>query len=261
MHDSTCIFGLKGKLALVTGGSRGLGFQMAAALGRAGVRVVITARKEAELAEAQAELRAEGIDVLALQHSLSDFGAAAALIERIENEMGSVDILVNNAGTTWGGSAETLQMANWQKVLDVNLSGTWALTQAVANRFMIPRKSGSIIFVASVQGLGGVAPGGTPTLAYNTTKAAQINLARTLAAEWGPYGIRVNALLPGWFPTKMTRATLAVEGHGFVERIPLGRLGDPARDIDGPLIFLASDASRYVTGHALVVDGGMTSVV
>jgi NAD(P)-dependent dehydrogenase (short-subunit alcohol dehydrogenase family) len=255
------MFDLKGRVALVTGGSRGLGLQMAAALGRAGCRLVITARKEVELHEALARLQSEGLEATSYQNDLSDLNSFDALVNRIADSCGNLDILVNNAGATWGGPAEGLAMQNWLKVINVNLNGTWALTQAVARRFMIPRRKGSIIFVASVQGLGGVAPGGTPTVAYNTTKAAQINLARTLAAEWGPHNVRVNALLPGWLPTKMTHATLEAEGSRLLTRIPLGRLGDPDRDLGGPIVFLASDAARYVTGQALAVDGGLSSVI
>jgi gluconate 5-dehydrogenase len=234
---------------------------MAAALGRAGASLIITARKEAELHDARTQLQSEGFETIAFQNDLSDLNSIDPLVNRIADYCGGLVILVNNAGITWGGAAEGLAIQNWLKVVNLNLNGTWALTQAVARRFMIPPRKGSIIFVASVQGLGGVAPGGTPTVAYNTTKAAQINLARTLAAEWGPHNIRVNALLPGWLPTKMTRTTLEAEGSRLLARIPLGRLGDPNRDLAGPIVFLASDAACYVTGQALAVDGGLSTVV
>ncbi|HEY3746736.1 MAG TPA: SDR family oxidoreductase [Gemmatimonadaceae bacterium] len=261
MSSPLSLFDLHGRTALVTGGSRGLGLEMARTLGLAGARLVITARKVLELQDAQKQLLESGIDAVAYQHDLADHRSTAPLVERIEREVGAIDILVNNAGTTWGGAAATLELDAWMKVVSVNLTGTWVLTQAVAACFMIPRKAGSIVIVASVQGLGGVVPGGAPTVAYNTTKAGQINLARALAAEWGPHHVRVNSLLPGWLPTKMTHTTLNSGGESLKARIPLGRLGEPSQDIGGPVLFLASDASRYVTGHALVVDGGLTCAV
>ena len=260
MADSNKLFQLDGKLALITGASQGLGLHMAMALGLAGARVAITARKAVELDQAQGYLQAAGVNVVALQHDLARVASTPVLVDEIDRRCGPIDVLVNNAGATWGGPAATLELANWQKVVDVNLTGTWVLTQAVATRFMIPRKTGSIIIISSVQGLGGIAPGGTPTVVYNTTKAAQINLARSLAAEWGCHNVRVNAILPSWFPTKMTRSTLEHAGDSILARTPLGRLGDPEADIGGPVLFLASEASRYITGHALAVDGGLSAV-
>lgn len=257
----TSEFRLDGKVCLVTGGSRGLGFGMASALGRAGARVAITARKQAELDTACQELARLGIEARAYVNDLADFATAPQLAEMVKADFGPVDVLVNNAGATWGAPAAALDWAGWQKVVDVNLHGTWALTQAVANSSMLPRQTGSIIMVASVAGLAGVAPKGTHTVAYNTTKAGQINLARSLGSEWGGQGIRVNSILPGWFGTKMTTATLDHHGDEYIARIPLGRFGDPDTDLDGPVLFLASDASKYVTGHALVVDGGMSTVI
>lgn len=260
-EGTPALFDLHGKTCLVTGGSRGIGQAIARALGEAGARVAITARKEAELEESRAALAALGIEVAAFRNDLGQEGEAGPLVDRVTAEFGPIDVLVNNAGATWGEPAETLSSESWHKVIDVNLNGTWALTQAVANGCMLPRGSGSIIMVASVGGLFAQPPGKTQTAAYHASKAAQINLVRALASEWGARGIRVNALAPGWFETRMTEATLNIERDAQTARLPLGRFGDVATDIGGPALFLASDASRYVTGHTLVVDGGMTAVL
>lgn len=255
------LFDMTGKVCLVTGGSRGIGFAIAKALGEAGARVAITARKADELEQAQAELRARGIDVFACQNDVGREAEAAPLVAQVADALGPIDVLVNNAGATWGEAAETVVMDRWRKVIDVNLNGTWALTQAVATHCMLPRTTGSVIMVASVGGLFAQPPGAAQTAAYHASKAAQINLARALAAEWGGRGVRVNALAPGWFETRMTQATLDATREEQTARLPLGRFGDVATDIAGPALFLASEASRYVTGHALVVDGGMTAVL
>jgi gluconate 5-dehydrogenase len=255
------LFALHGKTALVTGGSRGLGFAIARALGEAGARIAITARKAPELEAARAKLAADGVDAVAYQNDLAVEDEAAPLVARVMQDLGPIDVLVNNAGATWGGAASTLELRHWHKIIDVNLNGTWALTQATAVASMLPRRTGSIIMVASVGGIAAQPPDGTPTAAYHASKAAQINLARALASEWGDQGVRVNCLLPGWFETKMAAATIGLRKDALIARLPLGRFGDVATDIAGPALFLASDASRYITGHALVVDGGMTAVL
>jgi len=254
------LFRLAGKTALITGGSRGLGFAMAQALGAAGAEVIIAARKQDELDTAYRALIAAGIQTIALRHDVSDATRADAFVESVLKETRQIDILVNNAGATWGAPAAAYPAEGWRKVMDVNVNGAWALTQAVAVRSMIPRRTGSIIMISSVLGLGGGRPGSLSTLAYNVAKAAQVNLTKSLAAEWGAHGIRVNAILPGWIPTKMSKATLAEHGDTWLSVTPLGRFGAP-EELAGPILFLASDASSYVTGHALVVDGGLTCCV
>ena len=255
------VFGLAGKTCLVTGGSRGIGLGIARALGAAGATVIITARKALELDAALIELRAADINAFSYQHDLADIETSRPLVARIKDEIGEIDVLVNNAGVTWGAPAAEMDWANWRKVMQVNLDGVWALTQAVAADSMIPRQTGSIIMVASVAGLRANAPAGNRTVGYNTSKAGQINLARTLAAEWGQYGVRVNALLPGAFATKMMKDVLATRRAEIESRISLQRVGDPERDIGFTVVFLVSDAARYITGHALVVDGGVSSIV
>jgi gluconate 5-dehydrogenase len=248
------LFDLGGKVALVTGGSRGLGLQMAEALGELGARVALTARKREELDEAAAHLAQQGIEAAVFQNDLGKLDSIPALVDAVLGRFGTVDVLVNNAGTTWGAPAEDHPAEAWHKVMNLNLHGTFFLTQAVAKRCMIPRRSGKVVIVASVAGLSGNPPG-MQTVAYNTSKGALVNLTRTLAAEWGPHGINVNAICPGFFPSKMTKGLLSVISDSVVARTPLRRLGND-EDLKGAVAFLASEASRHITGQYLAVDGG-----
>ena len=248
------LFDLGGKVALVTGGSRGLGLQMAEALGEMGAKVAITARTRDELDEAVAHLAKQGIEAAAFQADLGKAEVIPGLLDAVLARFGTVDVLVNNAGTTWGAPAEDHPAEAWHKVMNLNLHGTFFLTQAVAKRCMIPRRSGKVVIVASVAGLSGNPPG-MQTVAYNTSKGALVNLTRALAAEWGPHGINVNAICPGFFPSKMTKGLLSVISDSVVARTPLRRLGND-EDLKGAVAFLASEASRHVTGQYLAVDGG-----
>ena len=248
------LFDLTGKVALVTGGSRGLGLQMAEALGEMGARVAITARKPDELAEAQAHLESLGIEALAIPGDLSQFDQIPAMVDRTVESLGAIDILVNNAGATWGAPAEEHPAAAWNKVMNLNINALFFLTQEVAKRCMIPRRSGKVINIASVAGLAG-GPPGTTTIAYNTSKGAAVNFTRALASEWGRHNINVNAICPGYFPTRMTHGTLQKIGEKLVAATPLQRLGGD-EDIKGTVVFLASEASRHVTGQYVAVDGG-----
>jgi gluconate 5-dehydrogenase len=248
------LFDLGGKVALVTGGSRGLGLQMAEALGEMGAKVALTARKRDELDEAVAHLARQGIEAAAFQADLGKAEVIPGLLDAVLARFGTVDVLVNNAGTTWGAPAEDHPAEAWHKVMNLNLHGTFFLTQAVGKRCMIPRRSGKVVIVASVAGLSGNPPG-MQTIAYNTSKGALVNLTRALAAEWGPHGIRVNAICPGFFPSKMTKGLLSVISDSVVARTPLRRLGND-EDLKGAVVFLASEASRHVTGQYLAVDGG-----
>lgn len=251
---------LAGQVAMVTGGSRGLGRAIAFALGRSGAKVIITARHRPELEATVSDLRVAGIDAHCVVNDIGQTGLVPMLVESILEQHERIDILVNNAGATWGAQAEAYPPEAWIKVVDVNLNGTWTLTQGIAARSMIPRRTGSVIIVSSAAGLGGYMPNTVPTVAYNASKAALINLAKTLAGEWGQYGVRVNALLPGWFMTRMSKHTLAELGDSVIRRIPLGRVG-LEEDIIGPVLFLASDASRYVSGQAIAVDGGISAAM
>lgn len=258
-HTVQQLFDLRGKTALVTGGSRGLGLQLAQALGEAGARVMITARKADELEAATATLQSQGIDTRWVAADCGREEDIQRLVQETLQRMGDIDILVNNAGATWGASAETHPVAAWDKVMNLNVRGYFLLSQAVGQHSMIARRAGRIINVASIAGLGGNPPE-MKTLAYNTSKGAVINFTRALAAEWGPYNITVNAICPGFFPSKMTAGTLEALG---VERLkahaPLQRLGDD-EDLKGLCVLFASAAGKHITGQWLAVDGGVSCV-
>jgi NAD(P)-dependent dehydrogenase (short-subunit alcohol dehydrogenase family) len=245
---------LSGKVALVTGGSRGLGLQMAEALGEMGARVALTARKAAELDAAVKHLAAQGVEALAIPVDLGRRENVPGVVDAVAARFGTVDVLVNNAGTTWGAPAEDYPAEAWDKVMRLNIDAMFFLSQEVARRFMIPRRSGKIVNIASVAGLSGNPPG-MQTIAYNASKGAAVNLTRALAAEWGRHDLNVNAICPGFFPSKMTHGLLDVIGDAVIAMTPLGRLGGD-EDLKGAVVFLASAASRHVTGQVLVVDGG-----
>jgi len=254
------LFDLTGQTALVTGSSRGLGLQLAEALGEQGARVVLSARKADELRVAQAHLRDRGIEA----DWIAADGAVEADIARLADEalarLGHIDILVNNAGATWGAPAEDHPVEAWDKVMNLNIRGLFLLTQRVGKQSMIPRRCGRIINVASIAGLSGNAPGTMETIAYNTSKGAVLNFTRTLAGEWGRYGITVNALAPGLFPSKMTHGSLERMGVDNMRAgIPLHRLGDD-EDLKGTAVLFASQAGKHITGQVLAVDGGVSAV-
>lgn len=253
------LFDLKGRTALITGGSRGLGLQMAHALGEAGARVLISSRKAADLEEASAELKAAGIDAQWIAADGQSEEECRRLVDEAMQRLGSIDILVNNAGAAWGAAAEDHPVEAWDKVMDLNVRSYFILSQEVARRSMIPRKRGSIINTASIAGLGGN-PRGMKTIAYNTSKGAVINFTRALAAEWGDHGIRVNAICPGFFPSKMTQGTLKAMGEEkLAAHAPLGRLGDD-EDLKGLTLLFASDAGKHITGQWMAVDGGVSII-
>jgi gluconate 5-dehydrogenase len=248
------LFDLSGKVALVTGGSRGLGLQMAEALGEVGAKIAITARKQGELDEAQAHLGQRKIDTLAIAGDLSKPETIPHVVDEVMKRFGNIDILVNNAGTTWGAPTVEHPPEAWRKVMSLNIDAVFLLSQEVGKRCMIPRRSGKIVNIASIAGLRANPPG-MATIAYNTSKAAAIHFTRALAAEWGPYGINVNVICPGFFPSKMSKGLLEKIERQVVERTPLHRLGGD-EDLKGAIVFLASEASRHVTGQFLAIDGG-----
>jgi gluconate 5-dehydrogenase len=262
MHARTVqqLFDLTGKTALVTGGSRGLGLQMAHALGEAGAKVMISSRKAEDLEQAVADLQAAGIDARWIAADC----AKADDIERLANEtlhrMGDVDILVNNAGASWGAPAEDHPLEAWDKVMNLNVRGYFLLSQAIAKKSMIARRSGRIINIASIAGLNGN-PAFMKTIAYNTSKGAVVNFTRALGAEWGAYNITVNAICPGFFPSKMTAGMLSAVGEEkMATSAPLKRLGDD-EDLKGVCLLFASDAGKHITGQCLAVDGGVSAVI
>jgi len=248
------LFDLSGKVALITGGSRGLGLQMAEALGDLGAKLTITARKQGELGEASAHLTKLGFEVLTVASDLSQFDKIPQLVDQILAKFGGIDILINNAGATWGAPAESYPAEGWKKVIDLNLNAMFFLTQDVGRRSMLPRRSGKIINIASVAALHGGSEEMT-TIAYNTSKAGVLGFTRALAAEWGQYNVNVNAICPGFFPSKMSRGILEKIEKAIIARTPLHRLGGP-EDLKGTVALLASDASRHITGQYIVVDGG-----
>lgn len=254
------LFDLTGRTALVTGGSRGLGLQIAEALGEQGARVALVARKADELDAAGAHLKSRvGIDALPLVCDLSAVAAIPAMVERAVAALGPIDILVNNAGTTWGAPTLEHPLEAWNKVVMLNLTAMFVLTQEIGRRCMVPRRRGKIINIASILGLvGGGDPGRAPTLAYNTSKGGVVSFTRSLAVEWAQYAINVNAIAPGFFPTKMTQGVLASAGEAIADRAPLKRVGGP-EDLKGLIALFASDASAFITGQIVAVDGGVTA--
>ena len=253
------LFDLSGQVALVTGGSRGLGLQIAEALGEAGAKIMLTSRKAADLEEAAAHLQARGIDTRWIAADASKPEDAQRVVTETMERLGQIDILVNNAGASWGAPAEEHPIEAWDKVMDLNIRSLFVFAQAVAKASMIPRKSGRIINVASIAGLGGNSAV-MKTIAYNTSKGAAVNFTRALAGEWGQYGITVNALAPGFFPSKMTKGLLAAVGEEkMAAHAPLNRIGDD-EDLKGAALLFASKAGKHITGQILAVDGGVSAI-
>jgi NAD(P)-dependent dehydrogenase (short-subunit alcohol dehydrogenase family) len=254
------LFSLEGKTALVTGGSRGLGLQMAEALGEQGARLVLSARKQDELDEAVAHLARRGIEASCIAVDLAQEAQVQPFVEEALRRLGQVDILVNNAGASWGAPAEDYPLEAWDKVMNLNVRSVFLVAQAVGKLSMIPRRYGRIVNISSIAGLAGNPPGTMQTLAYNTSKGAVINLTRTLAGEWGRYNITVNSIAPGFFPSKMTKGVLSTFGADVLAKdAPLGRIGD-AEDLKGAVVLFASDAGKHITGQTLAIDGGVTAV-
>jgi gluconate 5-dehydrogenase len=251
---------LSGRVALITGGSRGLGLQIAEALGEMGAKLAITARKQDELDSAVAHLQKQHIQAISQVCDIGKREAIAPLADAVLKKFGKVDILVNNAGATWGAPAEDYPLEAWDKVMNLNVRSIFLLSQAVGKRSMIPRRSGRIINIASIAGLAGNGPGTMKTVAYNTSKAALINFTRALAGEWGEYGINVNALAPGFFPSKLSAGVIKAMGEDkLAAAAPLQRLGGD-EDLKGAVALFASDAGRHITGQVLAVDGGVSAV-
>jgi len=251
------LFDLSGKTAIVTGGGSGIGRQLAGALAEVGANLVLCARKVERCEDAAAALAKLGVRTLALKCDVRKPDDVRSVVERTVEELGGVDVLVNNAGAAWGAPAEDTPLEGWQKVVDVNLTGVFLFAQA-AGRVMIERDGGSIVNISSVAGLRGSPPGAMDAIAYNASKGGVISFTRDLAHKWAQYGIRVNSIAPGWFPSDMTKVLLEQHGDEFLKSIPLRRFGGPD-DLKGAIAFLASPASAFVTGQTLVVDGGQSA--
>lgn len=254
------LFDLSGRVALVTGCSGGLGVQMAKALAARGSRLVIIARRYEKLLEVQHEIEAAyGVEVLPLQCDITDTGAVDKMVEDAVARFGRIDIVVNNAGTGAVAPAEDITDAQFENEMQIDLFGSFRVARAVAKKSMIPNQYGRIINIASMYGLVGnkIAPASP----YHAAKGGVVNMTRALAAEWGKYGITVNAICPGYFITPLTKETLESEYFANYAKtvIPMERYGHEG-ELDSAVCFLAADASRYVTGVALPVDGGYTCV-
>lgn len=248
------LFDLTGKTALITGGGRGLGAQIAEGFAEAGANIILCSRKVEACQEKADRLAKLGVKTLALSCDISKPEDVHKVIEETVKEFCSIDILVNNSGATWGAPAEEMPLDAWQKVINVNVTGTFLMSQA-AGKIMIEQRSGKIINIASVAGLGGTDPRVMDTIGYNTSKGAVITMTKDLAVKWGRYGINVNAIAPGFFPTKMSAAIIEQGKNPILEATPLRRFGSDD-DLKGAALFLASNASNYVTGDVLIVDGG-----
>lgn len=252
------LFDLSGKVALVTGGSRGLGEEMALGLGEAGAAVAITARRDAWLRPTEEALKGHGIDVLAMSCDVSKADQVEAAVAAVLDRFGTIDILINNAGISWGAPADSMPHDKWQAVLDVNVTGSFFMSQVVGRHLIQRGRGGKIINVASIAGLVGTPSGVLDAVGYSASKGAVIALTRDLAVKWAPHGITVNAIAPGFFPTRMTQGVLERSQQYVEQTIPMGRVGRPG-ELKGVALFLASAASDYITGQVIVVDGGVTA--
>ncbi len=253
------LFDLTGKIAIVTGGSRGLGLQMAEALAEYGAKVVLTARKQAELDTAVAHLHALDCQADAFAADFSNPDSIRSFIEWLDQRYDRVDILVNNAGTAWGSSTLDHSIEGWNKVMALNLTAPFLLTQAIGRRWMVPNRSGRIVNIASIEGLQGQHAELGSMIGYSSSKGGLVNFTRALAAEWGQYGVTVNAIAPGFFRSKLTAVTLDRIETMVVAHTPLGKLGGPA-DLKGAALLFASDAGGHITGQVLAIDGGATVI-
>ena len=249
------LFDLTGKTAIVTGGSRGIGKEMAEGLAEAGANLMLCARRAEWLEETVNEFAARGFNAAGKVCDVSNPEEVQAVVDSTIKRFGSVDILINNAGISWGAMPEDMPLDQWQKVLSVNLTGCFVFAQAVG-REMLKQNSGSIINIASIAGLTSSANG--PFYAgYVASKAGLIGLTRELAASWGRKGIRVNAIAPGFFHSRLADAVIDIYERSIQENNVIPRVGNEG-ELKGVTVFLASDASSYITGQTIAVDGGMT---
>jgi len=249
------MFDIKGKVALVTGGGRGIGKAIAHVYGEAGAKVVISGRRAEWINPTVEEFKAKGFDCTGVLADVAKPAEVERTVKAALDAHGQIDILVNNAGQSWGQPAEEVALAKWQQIIDVNLTGIFMLSQLVGQNMIERGQGGTIINIASIAGLRANSSGMPKTIAYNTSKAAVIGFTRELAKEWGDKGIRVNAIAPGLFPTRMASVLVEISKGSFEKSIALGRVGD-VEELKGIALLLASPASSYITGQTFVVDGG-----
>jgi len=254
--SSRQLFDMTGRVAIITGGSIGLGRQMAEGLAEMGANLVLCARKKDRCEQAAEELQALGVAAMAKACDVTNPASIQEMVEATVARFGRIDVLINNAGTTWGAPPEEMRLEHWNKVIETNLTGTFLCSQAVG-KIMIGQGRGKIINVASIAGVGGSSEE-LDAIGYSASKGGVITFTKDLARKWARHGILVNAIGPGWFPTKMSKVLIERHTDAILKTIPLGRFGSD-QDLKGAAIFLASDASNYVTGHILMVDGGLTA--
>jgi len=255
------IFSVRDRVAIVSGGHTGLGKVMAEALLESGAHVAVCSRRPEKWSVSFAELKStadkQNRQLLGFKCDVANKTEVAEMVDAVISKFGTVDILVNNAGTAWVAPAEIMNLEDWRRVLDSNLTGSFVLSQEVGRR-MISKRKGKIINIASIAAFRGIPPEILNTLSYNAAKAGVIGLTRDLAVKWARYNVNVNAIAPGWFLTHMTEVFLAGKGEMIAARTPLGRLGQP-NDLKGTVIFLSSPASDYITGQVIAVDGGLSA--
>jgi NAD(P)-dependent dehydrogenase (short-subunit alcohol dehydrogenase family) len=252
------LFDLSGKVAIVTGGATGLGRQMADALAECGADVVVCARNAERCEQAAAEIEKLGVRALGLGCDVRDQASIANVVDTTVQQLGRVDILVNNSGTSWGASPEDVPLEGWQKVIDVNLTGAFLFAQAVGRVLIAQGDGGKIVNIASVAAFRGAPQEAMNAIPYNASKGGLVALTVDLAVKWARYGIHVNAIAPGWFPSDMSEKVLERAGETLLAHVPLGRYGS-SHDLKGAAAFLSSRASDYVTGTTIFVDGGQTA--
>ncbi|HYL11209.1 MAG TPA: SDR family oxidoreductase [Candidatus Acidoferrales bacterium] len=251
------LFDLTGRVAVITGGSIGLGRQMAEGLAEMGADLVLCARKKERCEKAAEELQKLGVKAVAVACDVKSPASIQEVADTALARFGRIDILINSAGISWGAPADEMRLDDWNKVLETNLTGTFLCAQTVG-KVMVKQGRGKIINMASVAGLGGAQPNTVQAIGYHASKGGVITFTKDLACQWAAYNIQVNAIAPGWFPTHMSGWVIEHKKEQLLEQIPLRRFG-AEHDLKGAAVFLASDASDYVTGHVLVVDGGQTA--